>query len=507
MRGPGGHAPGILAIAFLLAHLCLPPAVRAQRWIVGLAGGGTPIEALASEGTPEDAPIVLVVGGLDGDPASADRVLRAFEAHRTSPRRTDFRLIAIPSANPEAGPMTFPPTGTAYRENPESHALWRWIGVRAPDLVLIAGDSDFGLADALSSNSVAGVGRIPALRVGDPGGGVLDSLPDPIPPSEARIEMRRRLSRTPDELARELAGIYGHDFSQVTYIPGMALIGRLRLGEEADVLRLAAPYLDAQPAIRSSLNIAGHLVFAELAERTGDARYLGLARRAADLGFGETGEMLEAMPFHNEMSDAFFMAGPILARTGRLTGETRYFDMAARHLRFMEDLVLRPDGLFRHSPLTDAAWSRGNAFPALGMALTLADFPETHPAFPTLAAAFRQHMAALGPFQDPDGMWHEVIDYPGSYAELSSTAMIATAMLEGVRRGWLDREEYLPRVEAAWTAVLARTGADGVLIDVCESTNKQASLEAYLDREAILGRDDRGGGMVLMFATEMAGLE
>jgi hypothetical protein len=30
--------------------------------------------------------------------------------------------------------------------------------------------------------------------------------------------------------------------------------------------------------------------------------------------------------------------------------------------------------------------------------------------------------------------------------------------------------------------------------------------ENYLRRTAILGRDDRGGGMVMFFATELAGL-
>ena len=75
------------------------------------------------------------------------------------------------------------------------------------------------------------------------------------------------------------------------------------------------------------------------------------------------------------------MAIPLLAKAGKLTGDRKYFDMAARHVAFMQKLVLRPDGLYRHSPLTDAAWGRGNAFPALGLALALSDFPNVHPAY------------------------------------------------------------------------------------------------------------------------------
>jgi rhamnogalacturonyl hydrolase YesR len=172
----------------------------------------------------------------------------------------------------------------------------------------------------------------------------------------------------------------------------------------------------------------------------------------------------------------------------------------------MQKLVQRPDGLYRHSSLTDAAWGRGNAFPALGMALTLTDFPKNHPAYPRMMAEFQQHMFALARFQDEDGMWHEVIDQPGSYAETSATAMIGVAMERGIRKGWLDPAMYQPRVDRAWRAVLARVGNAGQLIDVCESTNKQNTLEDYLHRAAILGPDPRGGAMTMLFATEMANL-
>ncbi len=314
-------------------------------------------------------------------------------------------------------------------------------------------------------------------------------------------------------MAEELGQYFGHDFNQLTYIPGMALIAQMRLGHVAEVEKLAEPYLDTSRNLlsrASSLTLAGHLVFAELAERTDPetARpYTELVRKAADLGFSKSGEMLESMPFHGEMSDSIFMATPLVVQAGKLTGERKYFDLAARHFAFMQKLVLRPDGLYRHSPLTDAAWGRGNAFPALGLALALSDFPKDHPAYPHMVAEFQQHMFVLARFQDEDGMWHEVIDEPGSYAETSATAMIGLAMERGIRKGWLDPAAYQPRVDAAWRAVLARVGNAGQLVNVCESTNKQKTLQDYLDRAAILGPDPRGGAMAMLFATEMAGLK
>lgn len=133
------------------------------------------------------------------------------------------------------------------------------------------------------------------------------------------------------------------------------------------------------------------------------------------------------MPHHNEMSDAVFMAGPILAATGRLTGERKYFDAA--HFDSMRKLCLRRDGLYRHSPLCEAAWGRGNGFPALGLALALSDWPDDHPAKKGLIAEFQKHVAALLPHQDKKtGCWHQVIDRPESYDEYSCTGMIGFAV-------------------------------------------------------------------------------
>jgi rhamnogalacturonyl hydrolase YesR len=213
------------------------------------------------------------------------------------------------------------------------------------------------------------------------------------------------------------------------------------------------------------------------------------------------------MPLNGGWSDSVFMDIPILARAGALTGDRKYFDMAARHFFYMQKIVRRPDGLYRHQDSTDAAWGRGNGFPALGLALTLSDFPKDHKDYPALLAAFQKHMQALSQFQDENGMFREVIDYPGSYPEYSGTVMIATAMLRGIRKGWLDASVYQPIVDRAWQAILIRTAPDGRLFDVAESTGTRGmTLKDYLRRAAILDNDPRGGAFAMILATEIAGI-
>ncbi len=82
--------------------------------------------------------------------------------------------------------------------------------------------------------------------------------------------------------------------------------------------------------------------------------------------------------------------------------------------------------------------------------------------------------------------------------------MIGFAMQRGIAKGWFaDAAPYRAAVQSAWRAVNARTGSDGTVIDVCESTARIESLEGYLQREAILGADPRGGAMAMLFAAEL----
>lgn len=508
LRALGGGTVALLALVAAVAA----SAAEIETLEVGLTTGGERIDALRVAAGRDDAPVVVLLGGLDGSDGSSRAIGDDIAIYAALPdARRLFTVIAIPVANPEGRMLSFPPAGAAYRDNAESHVLWRWLGLTAPDLVLVAGRNDAGLSDALNAGDVAGVASIPARRVAA-APGVLDALPASLPLSAAQREIRNRRARTPDDLAALLAPLYGQSFASPIYIDGMALIAHLALGEIELVQRLAEPWVDgSRDSLQagrgggvSTLVLAGHLVFAELAEITGDPRYLERARAAADTSFDANGEMLEAVPNHGDMSDAIFMGASILAAVGDLTGEPRYFDMAVRQIDFMNTLVRRSDGLYRHSPLTDAAWGRGNGFAAIGYALTLSRLPPDHPDFARLRGEYRTLMRTLASWQNDDGSWRQVVDYPGSYHETSSTAIIGFSMQRGIRRGWLTQAEFGPIVARAFTAVSQRTDSDGSFIDVSESTNKQPSLEAYLQREALHGPDPRTGAFALLLAVELS---
>jgi unsaturated rhamnogalacturonyl hydrolase len=492
----------ITRLVSLLAALATMPAVAAPMDI-GLAVNGTRIDVVGVDASRQNAPVVVLIGGLTGDDASAQLVRDAVAAYERR-RNRPLQLLAVPVANPAGVALEFPPKGSAYREQPESNTLWRWLGAQAPDLVLIAGATDFGLTAALATQKVADMGRIPAQRWN----ANTDWLAQAGVPtrSEARAELIHRRSRSPRQLAIELSQHYGRDFEQTLYINAIALVGRIKLGQIEEVKQLVEPWVNGSKdslTRPNSLVMAGHIVFTELARRTGDPRYVAAVRKVGDLGFDAAGQMRESMPYHDGYSDSVFMGTAIVAQTGTLTGEHRYFDMADRHLRFMEQLDLRPDGLYRHRNTADVPWGRGNGFAAIGLALTLSELPRSHPGYTHALASYRQLMNALLPLQTHDGLWRNVVNHPGAFAEFSGTAMIGFALQRGLAHGWIKGRAYTRAVDRAWLAVNSRTSSAGTMIDVCESTAGLTTLQQYLQRTAILGNDPRGGAMAMLFATEL----
>ena len=296
----------------------------------------------------------------------------------------------------------------------------------------------------------------------------------------------------------------------------MAVVGRLRLAELMDDAEAKRQCLDLADGLQKQFEAreikpgpegAGLLLLAEIAPLVrGDAfdRNLAILKRVADTALDSAGKPLPAMPGHSEMSDSVFMGCPLLAGVGKLTGDTKYFDACENHFDFMRSLCERDDGLYRHSPLCEAAWGRGNGFPAIGLAMSLEHLPQDHPAYDKFRTAANKLLDAVQKHADP--MVHQVVDHPQSYREFSGTAMcaIASLLLAKHQAKQQPKNEARDRwIAESWMELKRRISEQGELVNVCEGTGKQKSLEDYFRRKAVVGRDDRGGAFALLLATEL----
>jgi rhamnogalacturonyl hydrolase YesR len=506
---------------------------------------------------------VLLLGGLSGLQPDVDLVLRALELYLSAGAQVAgaLALSAIPCGNPDGlvagvGPENGlggrPAEGYAPQENffydvqnPERRYLWRWVGFQAPDLVLelqagsaltwessasaaalgaALGASEIAEGDsllgALGTGTPNGLGTIPGLRLTTPPTQLATALVQlwhavlPTPgwrPAPARRRLDARRARTPLDIARLLATVYGHKLDPVVYTLGMGISGRLRLarldpaGEDPvpDIVRLVEPCVSgATPLFNAQSGptaLAGVMWGTQLAAATQDRRYADLVIEVAERY--RPGAEGEAPPPSDPSfrTEDMFMNGTMLGRAFRLTGRTQYLDLLTPFL--LQARIQQDDGLFWHCRSAPYYWGRGNGFAALGYSETLTSLPTDHPDFEALRRMHVRHLDALRQTQHPCGMYPQVLNVPGSYHEFTITCMLGYAMARALRRGWVD-DSYRAVIDLAWQGVAERIDEQGGLVDCCTNTGVQDSLQAYIDRPAIFGRDDRGGAMALWFALE-----
>ncbi|MAE80282.1 MAG: hypothetical protein CL695_01690, partial [Chloroflexi bacterium] len=148
--------------------------------------------------------------------------------------------------------------------------------------------------------------------------------------------------KNPVEIATSLAIHYGHELEKpIIYTQGVALSGRIRVQTalggadktSKDIERIVSPYL-IQPSSTfgvddGTANYAGVCWADELAEATGDRKYLQLIELAAQR-FGPT---LNEGPLDLDLRvEDIFFASTVLGRAFRSTGKTKYVDLLTEFL-------------------------------------------------------------------------------------------------------------------------------------------------------------------------------
>ena len=207
-------------------------------------------------------------------------------------------------------------------------------------------------------------------------------------------------------------------------------------------------------------------------------------------------------------ADDLFMAAPFLVRMGAATGDSRYFDDAAKQVvnfnKYLEDART---GLYRHGwydkekRQSAVAWGRANGWVVWATAEVLKFLPASHPLQGQIVRIFRHHLESIVRFQASSGLWHQVLDRPESYEETSCTAMYIIGMARGLRLGILDTSFVIP-VQKAWLGLQSRISKDGIVKDICRGTEMSEDPDYYFKRERF-DNDPRGLGAVITACVEV----
>ena len=175
--------------------------------------------------------------------------------------------------------------------------------------------------------------------------------------------------------------------------------------------------------------------------------------------------------------DDLYMSVPCLAQAGKLTGEARYYDDAAKQvLQFADRMFVKEKKLFMHAWNQEMDyhpafhWARANGWAIMAMAELLDVLPENHPARARVLGLYRQHAEGLAATQGHAGLWHQLLDRPESYEETSASAMYVFALARGINRGWLNAAAFGPPVSLGWNAIAKKVNAKGQVEGVCVGT-------------------------------------
>lgn len=220
--------------------------------------------------------------------------------------------------------------------------------------------------------------------------------------------------------------------------------------------------------------------------------------------------------------DAIQMGMPGLAKMGVETGEPKYWDKMwemyhhTRNIEGGKGLFNVKEGLWWRDhdfdpPYTEpngrnCYWSRGNGWVYAALARVLDEIPASEAHYQDYVNDFVTMSKALKACVREDGYWnvslHDASNFGGK--ETTGTSLFVYGMAWGIRKGILDKKEYLPLVEKAWKAMAAEcVHPDTGKLGYVQGTGKEPKDGQPVAYDSEPDFEDYGIGCFLLAGTEV----
>lgn len=187
--------------------------------------------------------------------------------------------------------------------------------------------------------------------------------------------------------------------------------------------------------------------------------------------------------------DDMFMGIPAVAYMGKLTGDVKYYDEAARQvLQFASRMWVKERQLFRHGwveemdPHPAFFWGRANGWAILTLCEVLDVLPVDHPKRPEIMNLLKYHAQGLAALQHHTGYWHQLLDRNDTYLEASATAIYTYCLAHAINKGWINAKAFGPVALSGWHAVEASINEKGQVENVCVGTGMGFDAAFYAHR-------------------------
>jgi rhamnogalacturonyl hydrolase YesR len=222
--------------------------------------------------------------------------------------------------------------------------------------------------------------------------------------------------------------------------------------------------------------------------------------------------------------DAIQMSMPTFAQLAELSGDAKY--LARMHDFYLHTRDIEGGGLYdrgKHLWWRDAKWkpeqqltpsgknvywSRGNGWVFAALVRVLQRLPASDVRRAAYEQDLRDMAEALLQRQREDGLWNPSLDDPEHYGgpELTGTALFVYGMAWGVRTGLLDEARYGPAIIDAWQGMLTVSVNPSGFLGYVQSTGEDPSDGQPLSYDKQPDFEDYGVGCFLLAGSEVAQL-
>jgi len=173
--------------------------------------------------------------------------------------------------------------------------------------------------------------------------------------------------------------------------------------------------------------------------------------------------------------DALFMGPTVWAKMANELGRKDYLKFMHKEYTFTykylydkeEHLFFRDDRYFTKKEANGEKvfWGRGNGWVIGGLPIIIDEVPSDWKNKKFYETLFVEMATKIASLQDDDGYWHASLLDPQSYPnpETSSSSFFTYVLAWGVNNGYLDKNEFQPKAEKAWQALVKAVYPDGKL--------------------------------------------
>jgi len=206
--------------------------------------------------------------------------------------------------------------------------------------------------------------------------------------------------------------------------------------------------------------------------------------------------------------DQIYSKGVFMARMGKLTGESKYFDYCVQQVLETDSLFYDPlTGLYSqyyypHLKVTNnIKWLRGSGWAAIGIANILSAMPKDHPGYDKVLQVFKKIIIGVSSYQTKSGLWRHLVNRTDCFEETSGSTYIVYAIAKGVNEGFLAHE-YSDVAIAGWQGIISMQDPDGKIRNVTSQVSGSTSPSYYYNNP-VNESDNHLYGALFLAGTEM----